>query len=65
MKLKAAYFATKNQIAVLCEIRLAASTAVAKDPKHVFVKIKGSKSSLGTKKGTNCSCKHNTENSVT
>ena len=41
MKLKAAYFATKNQIAVLYEIRLAASTAVAKDPKHVFVKIKG------------------------
>ena len=41
MKLKAANFATKNQIAFLCEIRLAAATAVAKDPKHVFGKIKG------------------------
>ena len=41
MKFKAAYFATKNQIAVLCKIRLAASNAVAKDQKHVFVKIKG------------------------
>ena len=40
MKLKAAYFTTKNQIAVFCEIRLAASTAVAKDPKHVFGRIR-------------------------
>ena len=38
MKVKAAYFATKSQIAVFCELGLAASTVVAKNPKHVFGK---------------------------
>ena len=37
----AAYFATKSGIVVFCELRLAASTVVAKNPKHVFGKIKG------------------------
>ena len=41
MKVKAAHFATKSQIAVFCELRLAASTAVDKNPKHVCGKING------------------------
>ena len=41
MNVKAAHFATKSQIAVFCELRLAASTAVDKNPKHVFGKING------------------------
>ena len=41
MKVKAAYFATKSRIAVFCELGLAASTVVAKNPKHVFGKIEG------------------------
>ena len=61
----AAYFATKSRIVVFCELRLAASTVVAKNPKHVFGKIKGKQRSLSTKKGEGCSSKHNTENSVT
>ena len=55
-------FGNKNKEA---KLRLAASTVAAKNPKHVFGKIKGEQRSLSTKKGEGCSSKHNTENSVT
>ena len=65
MKVKAAYFATKSRIAVFCELRLAAFTVVAKNPKHVFGKIKVNSAVYERKKVKAVPPNTNPENRVT